>query len=110
MLVLPLLIHKDDNDEHGSTSLPLITTTEEEEQGKRRRRIVVLKFTRPLLLLHEGNRRLRKRIKINPEKSIFLFVNNNIMAGAQLIGAVYEEHKDLDGFLYTCYSGENTFG
>lgn len=53
---------------------------------------------------------IRRRIKINPSKSIFMFVNDNIMAGSQLIGTVYEEHKDLDGFLYTCYSGENTFG
>lgn len=53
---------------------------------------------------------IRKRIKINPEKSIFIFVNDNIIAGSQLIGALYEQHKDLDGFLYTGYSGENTFG
>ena len=54
---------------------------------------------------------IRKRIKIKPEQSIYLFVGNSVMvAGAQNIGSVYEEHKDLDGFLYTCYSGENTFG
>jgi len=54
---------------------------------------------------------IRKRIKIKPEQSIYLFVGDSVMvAGAQLIGAVYAEHKDLDGFLYTCYSGENTFG
>ena len=32
---------------------------------------------------------IRKRIKISPEKSIFLFVNDNIMAGAQLMGMQY---------------------
>ena len=54
---------------------------------------------------------IRKRIKIKPEQSIYLFVGDSVMvAGAQLIGTVYAEHKDLDGFLYTCYSGENTFG
>ena len=54
---------------------------------------------------------IRKRIKIKPEQSIYLFVGDSVMvAGAQHIGSVYEEHKDLDGFLYTCYSGENTFG
>lgn len=26
------------------------------------------------------------------------------------MGAIYEEHKDGDGFLYIAYSGENTFG
>jgi hypothetical protein len=27
-----------------------------------------------------------------------------------LISAIYEKHKDVDGFLYITYSGENTFG
>jgi hypothetical protein len=26
------------------------------------------------------------------------------------MSAIYEEHKDDDGFLYISYSGENTFG
>jgi hypothetical protein len=29
---------------------------------------------------------------------------------AALMSAIYEEHKDDDGFLYMTYSGENTFG
>jgi GABA(A) receptor-associated protein len=29
---------------------------------------------------------------------------------AALMSAIYEEHKDEDGFLYMTYSGENTFG
>ena len=54
---------------------------------------------------------IRKRIKIKPEQSIYLFVGDSVMvAGCQLMNSVYAEHKDLDGFLYTCYSGENTFG
>jgi GABA(A) receptor-associated protein len=54
---------------------------------------------------------IRKRIKIKPEQSIYLFVGDSVMvAGCQIMGSVYAEHKDLDGFLYTCYSGENTFG
>ncbi|KAH9989804.1 ubiquitin-related domain-containing protein [Russula vinacea] len=36
---------------------------------------------------------IRKRIKLAPEKAIFIF-----------------EHKDEDNFLYVSYSGENTFG
>jgi GABA(A) receptor-associated protein len=54
---------------------------------------------------------IRKRIKIKPEQSIYLFVGDaSMVAGSQLIGTVYEKQKDLDGFLYTTYSGENTFG
>jgi len=26
------------------------------------------------------------------------------------MSAIYDEHKDEDGFLYMTYSGENTFG
>lgn len=29
---------------------------------------------------------------------------------AAMMSAIYEEHKDEDGFLYMTYSGENTFG
>ena len=29
---------------------------------------------------------------------------------AALMSAIYDEHKDDDGFLYISYSGENTFG
>ena len=54
---------------------------------------------------------IRKRIKIKPEQSIYIFVNESvIVAGSQSMGAIYKRHHDLDGFLYTSYSGENTFG
>lgn len=54
---------------------------------------------------------IRKRIKIDPEKSIYLFVANKSMpATAQFIKRLYEEHKDKDGFLYISYAGESTFG
>ena len=53
---------------------------------------------------------IRKRIKLSPEKAIFIFVNNVLPPTAALMSAVYEEHKDDDGFLYITYSGENTFG
>ena len=54
---------------------------------------------------------IRKRISISPEKSIYIFVGGGVMvSGSQTLGTVYEKYKDLDGFLYTCYSGENTFG
>eukprot|EP00163_Fabomonas_tropica_P010225 TRINITY_DN2030_c0_g2_i1.p2 TRINITY_DN2030_c0_g2~~TRINITY_DN2030_c0_g2_i1.p2 ORF type:complete len:125 (+),score=44.04 TRINITY_DN2030_c0_g2_i1:292-666(+) len=53
---------------------------------------------------------IRKRIKLSPEKAIFIFVKNVLPATASLMSTVYEEHKDEDGFLYITYSGENTFG
>jgi GABA(A) receptor-associated protein len=53
---------------------------------------------------------IRKRIKFNPEKAIFIFVNEMLPPTAALISSIYEEHKDEDNFLYITYSGENTFG
>ena len=53
---------------------------------------------------------IRKRIKLPPEKAIFIFVDNVIPPTASLMSAVYEVQRDEDGFLYVTYSGENTFG
>merc|ERR1712093_153028 len=53
---------------------------------------------------------IRKRIKLSAEKAIFIFVNNVLPPTAALMSAIYEEHKDEDGFLYVTYSGENPFG
>eukprot|EP00798_Chlamydomonas_sp_ICE-L_P003934 gene3934-14011_t len=53
---------------------------------------------------------IRKRIKLSPEKAIFIFVKNVLPPTAALMSSIYEEHKDEDGFLYIQYSGENTFG
>ncbi|RHY96875.1 hypothetical protein DYB35_006944 [Aphanomyces astaci] len=53
---------------------------------------------------------IRKRIKLSPEKAIFIFINNVLPPTAALMSNIYEEQKDSDGFLYITYSGENTFG
>jgi GABA(A) receptor-associated protein len=53
---------------------------------------------------------IRKRIKLSPEKAIFVFVNNVLPPTAALMSSIYDEHRDDDSFLYITYSGENTFG
>jgi GABA(A) receptor-associated protein len=53
---------------------------------------------------------IRKRIKLNPNKALFMFVNGKLPTTSQLLNVTYEEHKDEDGFLNVIYSGENTFG
>ena len=54
---------------------------------------------------------LRKRLKLPKDQSIWLFVNGKYALKADtLMHAVYERHKDKDGFLYMTYSGENTYG
>ncbi|KAE9173157.1 hypothetical protein PF005_g26390 [Phytophthora fragariae] len=52
---------------------------------------------------------IRKRIKLSPEKAIFIFINNVLPPTAVLMSNIYKEQKDSDGFLYITYSGENTF-
>jgi GABA(A) receptor-associated protein len=53
---------------------------------------------------------IRKRIQLQSEKAIFLFVNKTIPQSSANMGQIYANHKDEDGFLYIAYSGENTFG
>ncbi len=54
---------------------------------------------------------VRKRIKLKPEQSLFLFCGKgNIPASSAIIKNIDKEHINKDGFLYFTYSGENTFG
>lgn len=52
---------------------------------------------------------IRKRVKLNPEKAIFLFINDSVPNSSELMAKVYEEQKDEDGFLYITYSGSLSF-
>lgn len=53
---------------------------------------------------------IRKRLKLPPEKALFLFVSDVILKNNSIISNVYDEYKDKDGFLYIFYSSESTFG
>lgn len=53
---------------------------------------------------------IRKRLCLRADKAIFLFVNGVIPSSSQNLASLYQEHKDLDGFLYITYSDENVFG
>lgn len=53
---------------------------------------------------------IRQRIKLASFEAIFLFVNNVIPRGSSYIKEVYDEHKDIDGFLYLIVQNESTFG
>lgn len=54
---------------------------------------------------------IRKRLKLDAEKAMFLMTESGSMppTGA-MMSTVYQEHKDVDGFLYIVYAGENAFG
>ena len=53
---------------------------------------------------------IRKRIKLSPERALFIFCNGLLPPTSSVLSQVYEANKDEDGFLYVTYSGENTFG
>lgn len=53
---------------------------------------------------------IRKRIKLQPEQAIFIFINNSLPPASSLMSQMYEEHADECGFLFCLYSGESTFG
>jgi len=53
---------------------------------------------------------IRKRIKLEPEKAIFLyFGNNNILPSCITVEEAYYKYKK-DDVLYATYTSENTFG
>ena len=53
---------------------------------------------------------IRKRIKLESTQALFITINHTMVPAPRLIGELYDEMKDEDGFLYVTYTGENTFG
>lgn len=53
---------------------------------------------------------IRKRMTLTSSQGVFLFVNNTIPALTSLIGEVYKNNSDTDGFLYFVLSGESVYG
>ncbi|KAJ2954763.1 hypothetical protein O0L34_g3066 [Tuta absoluta] len=54
---------------------------------------------------------IRNRVKIKPNQSVFLIINNRSMLSMTLTMAqAYENYGDEDGFLYITYASEEMFG
>lgn len=53
---------------------------------------------------------IRKRLKLQSEKALFVFFNNNLPAASDTCANVYKNYKNQDGFLYALVSLESTFG
>ncbi|KAK9747569.1 hypothetical protein RND81_02G000900 [Saponaria officinalis] len=56
------------------------------------------------------NHILGNRLELSPGKALFIFVKDTLPLTSSLMESVYESYKDEDGFVYMCYSTENTFG
>jgi GABA(A) receptor-associated protein len=48
--------------------------------------------------------------KLDPNTTIFYFVQNSIPSPQSSLGEIYDKYKSADGFLYVNYCAENTFG
>tara|TARA_B110000444_G_C18818464_1_gene586418 strand:+ start:73 stop:411 length:339 start_codon:yes stop_codon:yes gene_type:complete len=53
---------------------------------------------------------IRRRLRLPAHQSIFVFVNDKLINGSEMMSKVYEEEQDEDRFLYVMYGGESTFG
>lgn len=53
---------------------------------------------------------IRRRLKLKPEQSLFIFFKNDLQPSSALIKEVYERYKNDDYFLYVTYTSENTYG
>lgn len=53
---------------------------------------------------------VRKRVILDAQQAIFLFINDTVPPTSAHMSDLYEKHKDEDGFLYVKYAGENVYG
>jgi GABA(A) receptor-associated protein len=53
---------------------------------------------------------LRTKLKLSPEKAIFIFAGSFIPSFNSTISSIYYKYKNIDGFLYLTYADENVFG
>ena len=53
---------------------------------------------------------VRKRLKLDATRTIFLLVSNQLLTSTTTIASIYDRHRDEDGFLYVTYTFENAFG
>ena len=53
---------------------------------------------------------IRKRLKIESHKTLYLSVKNKMPQLSQNVSTIYDKYCDEDGFLYIKYCEETTFG
>ena len=53
---------------------------------------------------------IRKRIKLDKSKAMFVTINNKMFTSNDMLSKIYKNEKNSNGFLYITYSTENTFG
>jgi len=53
---------------------------------------------------------IRSRIQLKKEQALYLFINNTLCTGSQILSEVYKEHKSDCGFLFFVLCVESAFG
>ena len=53
---------------------------------------------------------IRDKIKLDKTKGLFFFIQNKLLPPSSVIGEIYKDYGDEDGFLYIEFCEENTFG
>ena len=53
---------------------------------------------------------IRKHLDLTSDIAIYLLINTKLFPASELLGVIYDQNADNDGFLYINYSGESTFG
>lgn len=53
---------------------------------------------------------IRKRLKLDSHKALYLSIDNKIPHLSQNVSTIYDKYCDEDGFLYIKYCEETTFG
>jgi len=49
-------------------------------------------------------------MKLEATHAIFVFINNKLHPTTAMMGELYANEKDADGFMYLCVFQESTFG
>lgn len=54
---------------------------------------------------------IRKKIaSLKKEQTIFVMINDRMFPSTMMMGEIYDQNKENDGFMYAIYCCENTFG
>ncbi len=64
----------------------------------------------PLITLGQFLIVIRKRLKLDSDKALFIIINNHIPSSSKSMSDLYRFYKNDDRFLYITYSFEHVFG
>ncbi len=53
---------------------------------------------------------LRRRMQLQPDKALFIFINNTLPTSSQTMSEIYHQYKSADGILRIVCTSESVFG